>query len=147
MEPIHVGRLILVFQDVVKGKKTSTAVVKNAVQNYLHFIAVRDIQKGQEFHFGPQFWVNLEIIHRVIAMVGGREKDRVQIDRIDPQIKQVIHAVNDPLNIPAMKTLVGRFGVPGYNGFWVVCRMTVGKPVRKDLIKNAILHPGRYAHG
>ena len=42
---------------------------------------------------------------RMVAVVAGRLKDRSQIDRVDPQIGQMIQMLDDAQQIAAMKSL------------------------------------------
>ena len=55
----------------------------------------------------------------VIAVVGGALKDRVEIQRVDPQILEIVQLFDDPQQIAALEPIVGGFGGPWLQIGWL----------------------------
>lgn len=68
-------------------------------------------------------------------------KNGVQIDCIDPQIKQVIESLLDALQVPSLEAPSGWSGSPAGEIGWVILRVSVGKTVRENLVEYCVLDP------
>ncbi len=79
--------------------------------------------------------VDVVIVVRVITMIGSRSKDRVEVQRRDSQILQVIEILGDPIQIAAFETVMRGRRVPRFK---TDIRQTVAacKTIGKNLIED-----------
>ena len=59
--------------------------------------------------------VNIVIVLNIIFVIGGRDKKRIEINHLHPQILQIIHFIQDTLQIPSVKVPyihLGRITIP-----------------------------------
>ena len=87
-----------------------------------------------------------EIIAGVVAVIGRREEDRVQINCIDAKIKQIIQFCQDALDISPLETFLRGRAAPALDICRVIIGAAIGKTIGKDLVKNGVLNPKWNAH-
>jgi hypothetical protein len=78
-EPIEVGRVKAIFENMMKGPKAAAGMVEDAVENNSQAAVMGCIQQLAEGGVAPAQRVNLIIIIRVVAVVGGRGEDWGQV--------------------------------------------------------------------
>jgi hypothetical protein len=87
--------------------------------------------------------VDLEIIRGVILVVGGRLENRVEIEGVHSQTLKVIEMIDDALKVPSEEITGLRLSSPLFDAGRVVGRVTVGEPLRENLIPDRVLRPVR----
>ncbi len=103
--------------------------------------------EGVEIVQGAEFIVNAVIIYRVVAVVGRREKDRVEVNGIYAQVEQIIQALADALQVTAVKTARGGAAVPGLDDRGIVGGVSIVKTIGENLVENRVRDPGGDGHG
>ena len=114
---------------------------------------------GRVVHYFAKVGVDVAVILRVVLVVGGRDEDRIEVDRVDPQLVEVIELVDDALQVSAvvLARVITRWRtVPVVDvhdlsavvgvlaGHDVVARVAVAEPVREDLVHHRALGPLRH---
>ena len=126
VEPVLVFRIPTLFTHILKGKKASSHMVKDTIQNNADPIFLENLTNFGKICIASQTTVYLSIISRIIAMPV-RLKDRRKINGIH------------------METL--KMGNPLYNfsdsrnKYPVIFLWSAAKSQRVDLIKNAVIEP------
>ncbi len=70
-EPVEIGRLRAVFQEVVELEEAAAGVVEDAIQHHTDAAGVRSVEQPPQGGIAAQHRVHLEVIVRVVAMIGG----------------------------------------------------------------------------
>jgi len=83
MKPVDVGGFGPHLEDMVKLIKAAPHVIEYAVQNHTDMALMSFRQEFSKGFIATQQRVHLEIIVRIVAVVGGGLENRVQVDRID----------------------------------------------------------------
>jgi hypothetical protein len=138
MEPVPVGGVLAVLQDILKLREAASDVIEDTVQDNSDPVPVQFFTQVAEILIGPQPDIDPLVIPRIIA-VGIGLKQRAEIDGADPQLCQVRDPVLDPAD-----PVLSRFPL-----FLLLCAalVPVGCPAqsqRIDLIKYAFLCPHKY---
>ena len=136
-----------------------TAVVGDDIQQVAHAVLIQPAAQFGQGLIPAKMRVDVLVIHYIVFMVGKGGEDRVQVEGIDAQVSQVIQMLGDARQIAAVKNDTGvlilrRGAAPGQGlrtltavliifRARVVGGVAIGKAVREDLVKNALLHPGR----
>ena len=103
----------MVFQYIIKCKKSSAAVIKYTIDHHFDFILMGDIEQGPKIFFPTQFGIDLKIVADVVAVIGGCLKNGIKIDSVDSQIQQIIDLLDYTAQIPSLKIPDGWLGSPG----------------------------------
>ena len=72
---------------MVELVKTAADMVEHAVENHLHPPRMRLIQQLPQRRISTQERIHLVVVVRVIAVVGSRLEDGIEIERGDPQFR------------------------------------------------------------
>jgi hypothetical protein len=128
---------------MVEGPEPTRRVVEDAVQHDAHAAGVRPVQQLAQGGVTAQERVDRQVVVRVVAVVGRRGEDRVEVDRRDAQSLEVVQVVDHAVQVTALEPVVGRRGVPGLEGPGRMDTAAAGEPVREDLVEDGILHPRR----
>jgi hypothetical protein len=80
MEPIQVGRLVVIFKDIIESEKTSPAVIEHAIDHHPDPILMSCVQQSLEISNSPQFGVDLVVVADVVTVIGGGQKNGIEID-------------------------------------------------------------------
>ena len=99
-KPIDVGRIFAVFEDVDEWEEAPAGMVENAIQNDAYSTLMCRIQEGLKSFISSEEGINQVIIVRVIPVVGSRLEDRIEIDRIDAKVFEVIQLFVNPIRSP-----------------------------------------------
>ena len=83
VEPILVSRFFPVFENIDKGKKTAPNVVEDAVQHDAHAELVGMLHQVLPVFLRAEVGIDLEIVLRIVAMVGSGVEDGVEVDGRD----------------------------------------------------------------
>ena len=145
-EPIHVRRVRLVGDDVLKCPMAVAAMVENPVEDDPHPSAVAGIQQLPERREIAEPVVDPEVVDRVIAMVGAGLEDRREVQRVDPEALDVVEVVDDSLQVAAEEVVACRRGVPGFGIRWRERRVAAREPLRKDLVEDGVFQPFGCSH-
>src|ERR1041384_4957828 len=117
-------------------------MIEDTVQNDPNIVPVSLFEQLQEGGIPAKQRIDGIIIVGMITMVGGRGKDRVEIESRDPQGFQVIQVLRNPKQIAALETIWRGGRIPGLEGQIsgrITC--TFCKTVWKDLIKVHVILP------
>ena len=79
----------------------------------------------------------------MIAMVGRRSEDRVEVDRCDPELGQPIEVLNNAEKVAALVSMERRRSVPRLEVDGFAHTVRLGETVGEDLIEDGVLHPAR----
>jgi hypothetical protein len=145
--PALVARALIVVEQIAEGKETASGVVEDPIQDDPNSAGMRLSQQITEVVKRSEAVVDLQIVRRVIAVVAPRREDRIEVDRRDPEVIQVIQLLADSPQIPTLKPGESGRGPPWLDIRGIVRWIAVGKAIRKDLIENRVLDPGRGWHG
>ena len=171
MPKTHPGNIILIvipkveitsfltfvlLQRGLKPRVHETAMVRNDIQHIAHVpLAERLAQRNQRL-IPTQNRVHLAKVAHIVAVIGIRGKNRVEVERVDPQALEIVQMGFNPRQVAAIKRhqplLSGSSFAPGEGlasvpitrvcGFnWIVTRVTVGKSIGKNLVKNGLFEP------
>ena len=83
------------------------------------------------------------IVVRMIAMIRGRLKDGAEIQRVHPEIREIIEVVDHAQQIAALEAVRGRWGLPRLQVGWLLDTAAGGKTIGKDVIEHGLLDPVR----
>ncbi len=112
LEPVNVRRVAAAFQNVMKGPEAAAGVVEDAIQHHVHAARVCGVEQFAQRGIATQQRIDLHVVEGVIAVVGGRGKDRVQVDGVDAQRLKIIEAIHDAEQVAALKALLLRRCAP-----------------------------------
>jgi len=147
-EPIQVGRILAVLQDVVELEESPARVVEHAVEHDLEPLGMGSVNQSPERGVSAEHGVDPEIVVGVVAVVRGRLEDRREIDRVDAEIGQVIQVFEDPVEVAPLVPVGGGRVAPGVKVGRLGNREASREAVRKDLIKDRVADPvGRLGVG
>ena len=142
LEPIQVGRLRAAFKNMVKLEKTAAGVVKDPVQHHAQPALVGFFQQALKGGRAAQQRIHLKVIVGVVAVIGRGLKHRGKVKRVDAQVLQVIQVFTHPQQVAAFEPPGGGRRVPGFQVVGFGQGRAVSEAVRKDLVKNGVMHPG-----
>ena len=106
----------------------------------------------------PHMGINIIVILYIVFMVGGRYKQGIKINNINPQILQIIHLIQNTLQIPSVKIpyihlcriCVPVLYLPGFipdimilSCEDIIGRIPVAKAIHINLVHYRALCPGR----
>ena len=111
-KPIDIGRIFAVFEDVVEWEEAPAGMVENAIQNDAYSTLMCRIQEGLKSFISSEEGIHQVIIVRVIPVVGSRLEDRIEIDRIDAKVFEVIQLFVNPDQISTFITVDSGGAVP-----------------------------------
>src|SRR5690554_5565763 len=147
VEPVPVVRSIALRDHVREGSEAQSAVVEDPVEDYADTETVCSRDQLIEDGFVTQRRVYLEVVVRVVAVVGARREDRVQVDRVAPEVLDVRKAFDNAGKVPAEEVLSGRRGAPRFDTRRIVRGVTVAEPVGEDLVEDRVVYPVGDRHG
>ena len=84
-----------VLQDVVELEKAAAGVIEHAVQHDANVPGMGLADQFPQSGVAAQQRIDFLVIVRVVAMIAGRLEDRVQIDRVDAEVGQVVQVLGD----------------------------------------------------
>ena len=96
----------------MKLKEAATGVVEDAIEHDADALGMRCFDQTAQGLVAAQHRIDLVVIVRVIAMVARRLEDRRQVDRVDPQVHQMIQVLDNPPQITAVIALLRGRRVP-----------------------------------
>ncbi|MNJ32018.1 hypothetical protein D3C77_266730 [compost metagenome] len=143
MEPVGIagGRAVLLH--IYKGRKRVPAMVEYAVQQYPNAPGVTGVDQFLQLFVRAEMRVDKHIIACVIFVIGCRSEQRIEINRVDSQLSQIVQMVKHPLQIAAKK--IGRtwHAAPFQHSLRVDRRVTLGEALGEDLVEDRFLDPFR----
>ena len=138
---------------MVKLPKTAAGMVEDTVQHHADAAFVGFIQQEAQGFIAAQQWVYIIVIVGMVAVIGRRGKDRVEVNGSDPQVFQVIQFFGYAIQVAAFKAILGWGRVPGFEAqAWHPFAppnyggVAAGEAVGKDLVENGVLYPVRCGH-
>ena len=81
-KPIKVGRFLAIFYNILKLRYIFAAMVEYRVENNLYTTLMGALYKSFEHFFVAEMFVDFIVVAYIILMVGGRLKNRREIERI-----------------------------------------------------------------
>ena len=143
VEPVAVRGAGAVLQDVVERPEPAPRVVEHPVEHDAHPARVRRVQQLAQGVVAAQERVDLQVVERVVAVVGGRLEDRGEVDRRDTEVREVREPLRDAQEVSALEPVVGRRRVPGLQRARLPDPQGRGEPVREDLVEDRVANPLR----
>jgi hypothetical protein len=80
----------------VELEETPAGVVEHPVQHDLDTACMRFIKQRPQRGVAPKQRIHVVVVVCMVAMVRRRLKYRVEVDRVDPQVRQVIKVLHHP---------------------------------------------------
>ena len=120
----------------------AAGVVEDAVEDDPHAAAVRRVEELAERRVAAEERVDLEVVVRVVAVVGGRLEDRRQVQRVDAERLDVVEVLDDPEEVAALEAVVRRRGVPRLERARLRDPRAARESVREDLVEDGVSDPG-----
>ena len=133
-------------------------VGEDAVQHHADAVCARRAAQADEVLVRAEGRVHVRVVARVVLVVGLGVKDRVQVEHGDAELAQIGQLLDDAREVSAEEVvpkvaaqgrvgvLVGLFvpgGVRDQAGLFVQQgRAAVAEAVHKDLVHDAVVHPG-----
>ncbi len=148
VEPVEIGRIRAVLQDVVELEEAAAGVVEDAVEHDANPSRVRLVDHPPQRGVAAQHRVDFLVVVGVIAMIRRRLEDRREIHGAHAQVDQVIQVLHDADQVAALISVIGRRRTP----FVEVARLrnghAPGEPVGEDLVEDRVADPvGRLGFG
>ncbi len=127
----------------MEGPEAAAGVVEDAVQHDVHVPGVGRVEQLAQRCVAAQQRVDLHVVKRVIAVVGGRCKDRVQVDGVDAKFLQVVEAIDNAVQVAPLEALLLRRAAPRLEAEARHVRRAraARKAVGEYLIKYCVFHP------
>lgn len=147
-EPVQIRGLRAGLQDVVELEEAAAGMVEHTIEHDVYAAAVGFIEQETKCPAAAQERVDAKIIVRVVAVVGSGLEDGVEIDGVDPQVLQIVQALQHAQQVAPFEAVHRRFGVPGLQITRFGERRAERKAVGKDLVKDGVFYPvGRLENG
>src|SRR6266545_596705 len=105
MKPVQVGRVGAVLKHIVEGVEPSPAVVEDAVEDDANAVVVGGGDQLVEGRQVAEVRVDAEVVEGVIFMVRGRLEYRVEIQRGNTQLGEVVKMIDDAAQIAAHEVI------------------------------------------
>jgi hypothetical protein len=134
-------------------------MIRDDIQNVTHISLAQGVAQVYQGLISTEVGVNVVIIDDIVFVIGVGSKDGVEIQGVDSQRIQVIQALLDALQIPAVKyhgkgRVWSRWFPPRksfgskttyfeFLRLWIIGRITVGEAIRENLVKHRIVYPCR----
>ena len=128
---------------MVEREESAASMVENAIQHDANSTFMCGIEQGFEGFVSAKQGIDLVVIVSVVAVVGRGLEYRVEVNRGDAEVFQIIQLLINAHQIPAFVAVDGGGGVPFFEKTRFVHSRTPGKPVGEDLVKDGVLHPIR----
>ena len=77
VEPVAIGRGRTVLDDVVERPEATTDMVEDPVEDDTHAAAMGLVEELPERIVPTEERIDVEVVVRVVSMVGGRREDRI----------------------------------------------------------------------
>ena len=121
--------------------EAATGVIEHAVEDDAHPALVGAIEQLAQGGIAPEQRVDVEVVVGVVAVVRGRLEDRGHVDGVDPEVLEVVEALDDPEQVAALEPVRGRRRVPRLDGPGLAHPIAGGEPVREDLVEDRVADP------
>ncbi len=87
--------------------------------------------------------IDREVVVRVVAVVEPPTEDRVQVQRVDPEVDQVVQPLDDPEQVAALEPMRRGRRVPRLQVAGLADAIARREPVGKDLVEDRVADPVR----
>src|SRR5690606_3318983 len=126
---------------MVELEEAAASVVEYAGDDHAEPVRVGRFQHLEKGRIAAEQGIDDVVVVRVIAVVGGRGEDGVEVDGVDAQRLEVIELLDDAEQIAALEAVVRRRRVPRLQVLWLGYVGTCGKAVGEDLVKDGVFDP------
>jgi uncharacterized membrane protein YjjP (DUF1212 family) len=89
-------------------------MIEHPIQDYAHPSLMRTVQQRPESSVSTQDGVDLVVVVRVIAVVGRRLKDGIQVDGRHAQLDKVVQALDYSQKITTLEAMMCGQSVPWF---------------------------------
>ena len=90
--------------------------------------------------------VNLEVVHRVVAMVRIALENRAQVNGIDTEARNVFQLVLDTCEVSAEHIFTARLTPPRDKLAYGMITLRSAEPVGEYLVEDCVFNPSRSKH-
>ena len=141
VEPVQVGAVLALLQQVAELKEAARGVVEYPVQHHLHAAPVRRVNQLAQRVVAAQHRVHHRVVVGVVAVVAGRLKHRAQVQGIHAQAGDVVQPLRDAQQVAALVAVEAGRLAPGLQVSRLGHAGAAGEAVREDLIEHGVLGP------
>ncbi len=137
----------------------AAAVIRHDIQHVAHVPLAESLAQGDQRLAAAQNRIYFTEVADIVTMAGEGGENGIKVEGVDPKLLKIIEVSFDPCQVASIKrhqtvVFVCRFA-PGKSfagisvarvGFFyrIVAGITVGKTIRKNLVKNGLLQPGNW---
>jgi hypothetical protein len=125
----------------VERQEAAAGVVEHAIEDHAHAAGVGRVEQRPQGRVAAQHGIDGGVVVRVVAVVAGRREDRVQVDRRDPQVGQVVEAIDEPQEVAPLVAVDGRRRRPRLEPTRLRHTPTAGEAVREHLVEHGMPNP------
>jgi hypothetical protein len=140
VEPVFIRRAVPVFEHVMELPEPARGVVEYAIENHAHVLFMGFIEQRPQGAVAAQHWVHVVVVEGVVAVIRSGGKDRVEIERRDPEILDVVEPFSDPIQVASLIPVGGGGRVPGFEAD-IGHAPAACKAIGKNLVENCVLYP------
>ena len=141
-EPVDVGRVGPVLEDVVEGEEAPPDVVEDAVEDHAHPAGVGRVEELAEGGVAAEERVDPVVVPGVVAVVRGGGEDRVEVEGVHAEVLQVVELLGDAEEVAPLEAVGGRRGVPGLEVRGPGEALAPREAVGEDLVEDGVADPG-----
>ena len=121
----------------------AAGVVEHAIEDDPHPAVVGRVEQLAQRVVAAEQRIDREVVVGVVAVVRGRLEDRGQVERVDPEVLEVVEVLDDAEQVAALEAVVGRRRVPRLERTRLVDALARREPVGEDLVEDRVADPGR----
>ena len=141
VEPVEVGRVLAVLEDVVELEEPPAGVVEHAVEHHPHAPRVAGVQELAQCGVAAEHRVDLLVVVRVVAVVAGGLEDRREVDRVDAEVLQIVELLDHADEVAALVAVRRRRVAPGVQARGLGDGQAAGEAVGEDLVEDGVADP------
>ena len=129
---------------MVKRPEAAPAVVEHTIKDQAHATALQLHHQGIEGGIASEQRVHLQVVVSVVAVIGRRTEDRVEVESGDAELLQMIEPLDHAVEITPLKPHTIRRRAPGLQRQAPLLghAATAAEAIGKDLAHHRIGHPG-----
>ena len=125
----------------MKLVEPSAGVVEDPIQHHADAAGVDCVQHLAKRLVPAQDGIHLVVVVGVVAVVGRRLKDGVEVDSGDPQFLQIAQSLSHAQQIAPFEAVGRRRTVPRLQVRRLGNPLTAGKAIGKDLVEDSVFDP------
>ena len=141
VEPVAVRARLTVLQEVVEGEEAAAGVVEHPVEDHAHAAPVGGVEQSAQGVVAPEHRIDREVVVGVVAMVAPRGEDRVEVDRRDAEVGEVVEPFRHAVEVAPLVAVHGGRRVPRLQPRGLRHAPAAGEAIGEDLVEDGVLDP------